>query len=157
MEVFKHCDAHIAACEVIVCAVNNSSVVYHKVKTDCKGNKDKSPKTDFCEYIIHCGHCETVAAHNNLCYCKTEIEKCANYNDDCVTFKADTAESIVYGPFPGCIGVTVEDDSSLNFTLTLFDSRNVMAGLFLEKRVKKLFINTELNKNNGKACKNQRN
>ncbi len=45
LESLEKSNAHVAAAEVVVSAVNNSSVVDHKVKTDKERNKDKAYKT----------------------------------------------------------------------------------------------------------------
>ena len=49
LESLEERNSHIAAAEVVVCAVNNTSVINHKVKTDEKGNKDQSDKTCLAE------------------------------------------------------------------------------------------------------------
>ena len=68
-----------------------------------------------------------------------------------MALEADAAERIVYGPFPRSVGVTVEDDSSLDFACGLFVSGNVVTGLLFEKEVDRFLIYAELKKNDNEA------
>ena len=65
-----------------------------------------------------------------------------------MTFKAHAAELIVDGPLPGCVRVTVEDDSPLGFTGAFLDCGNIVSGLFLEERINNLFVGAEFKKRN---------
>ncbi len=76
-----------------------------------------------------------------------------------MSLKAYAAEGIVYGPFPCCVGVSVEYDSSLGFARALFNSRNIVSGFLREKLIDGLDIKSELKNCQKQTCndKNNRN
>lgn len=51
-----------------------------------------------------------------------------------MALKADAAELVVDGPFPCCIGVTVEDDAALDFARALLDSGDIVTDLLGKRK-----------------------
>ena len=68
-----------------------------------------------------------------------------------MAFKSNTAESVVNGPFPCCIGVTVENYTAFCFACAFFDSCYIVAGFFFEKLVNSFFIKTKLKNTDDKT------
>lgn len=71
-------------------------------------------------------------------------EQRAKDNDNDVRFVNLTAELIVDGPVPRCVGVTVEKYATFDFARAFLDCGNVRARLFGEQEVESLFVKTEL-------------
>ena len=49
LESLKESNTHIAAAEIIVCTVNNTSVIYHEIKTYKERNKYETDEACFTE------------------------------------------------------------------------------------------------------------
>ena len=57
-----------------------------------------------------------------------------------MALKSNAAELVVDGPFPCCIGVTVEDDAALDFARALLDGSHIVTDLFGEEEIDELFV-----------------
>ena len=69
--------------------------------------------------------------------------------------EAEICKLILEGPFPGTVGVTVEDDTAFYFTCRLFEAVNIMTCLFCEKLINCLFVKTELKNADNKSDSNK--
>ena len=149
-ECFKNSDTHIAAWKVIISTVNYSLFIPHPIKADKERNKDKSPQCHFEKIGIRANHTES-CIFNSCQNWKNKIINGTDTANNSVCFKANTAQSIVYRPFPSGVRVTVKKYAALNFTWTFFYCGYIMSCFFREKSINTFFVKSKFQKNDCKS------
>lgn len=93
---------------------------------------DTAPEESFavCRGIVGEREGSEIAAFESDCRRDVECKsnQCAENADNDVSFVNRAAEFVVDGPVPRCVGVTVEENSRLDFAGAFLDSSNVVSG-----------------------------
>ena len=152
---FEDGDAHIAAGEVVVGAVDGGLGIPHEVHADETGDEhelgDAAPEQRVTVNGGVCvkaefGHIRNAlrAEHRGGNDRKHESDECAEEAGADVQLINRAAELVVDGPVPRRVGVTVEEDARLHFARALLDGGDIVSRLFGEEEIECLLIQHEL-------------
>ena len=153
LHCLEDCDAHVAAGEVVVCAVDGGVGVPHEVHTDEEGHKYEmcysAPEQRFAvdEGVgvkRELGHVEHIADSDRRDDAEHEGDERTDDAGADVSLVDLAAPLVVDGPVPRRIGVTVEEDACIDFAFALLDGGDIVSCLFGEYEVDHLFVEPEL-------------
>ena len=132
-------------------------VVNHPIKTYKRNEENKTDKACLNDWLRY----RNIAENTELYAfddCNYKIVNCTYTAKNSVSLKADTAEFVIHRPFPSCVRVTVEKNSSFwCAACALFDSGYIVACFFRECPVNEFEIKTKLCKHNCKTYNDENN
>ena len=145
VESLEKRDTHIATRKIVVCAVNYNARIPHTVHCQPERYKHKTTQSEIERKSRSNIRIYAFCQHYGYYRDSGEIHKTYHRYKE-VRDKGFAVDEITHRPFVSGIGMSVEENSSFDFALRMFDSRKVVRRLFGEKKIHYFEIKHKLQK-----------
>ena len=145
VESLEKRDTHIATRKIVVCAVDYNARIPHTVHSQPERYKYKTTQSEIERKSLCNVSGYAFCQHYGYYRDSSEIHKTYHRYKE-VRDKRFAVDEITHRPFVSGVGMSVKENSSLDFALRMFDSRKVMRRLFGEKKIYYFKIKHELQK-----------